>query len=64
MLPFNDETWARATELRARFGLKTPDALHLACAEVSGCQEFWTNDDRLSRAAAGLSLNLFPIAAS
>ena len=64
MLSFNDETWARATELRARFGLKTPDALHLACTPVNGCLEFWTNDDRLSRAAMGLTLTLFPIAAS
>lgn len=64
MLPFDEVTWVRATELRTRFGLKTPDALHLACAQINGCREFWTNDDRLSRAAMGLSLNLFRIAAS
>lgn len=40
-----------ATELRARHGLKTPDALHLAAAIASGCGELWTNDGRLTRAA-------------
>jgi len=40
-----------ATELRARHGLKTPDALHLAAAIASGCGELWTNDERLTRAA-------------
>ena len=40
-----------ATELRARHGLKTPDALHLAIAIASGCEELWTNDERLVRAA-------------
>lgn len=40
-----------ATELRARHNLKTPDALHLAAALDAGCDEFWTNDDRLKKAA-------------
>lgn len=39
-----------ATELRARHGLKTPDALHLASAIASGCDEFWSNDERLATA--------------
>lgn len=42
-----------ATELRARHGLKTPDALHLAAAIRSGCDEFWTRDTHLAQAAAG-----------
>lgn len=42
-----------ATELRAINRLKTPDALHLAAAIKAGCLEFWTNDRRLERAAAG-----------
>jgi predicted nucleic acid-binding protein len=41
-----------ATELRARHGLKTPDALHLAAAIEGGCDEFWTNDHRLDNAAS------------
>lgn len=42
-----------ATELRAQQALKTPDALHLAAAIHSGCDEFWTRDNRLAKAAAG-----------
>ena len=40
-----------ATRLRADHGLKTPDALHLASALHAGCDEFWTHDQRLQRAA-------------
>lgn len=42
-----------ATELRAAHGLKAPDAIHLAAALHSGCDEIWTNDDRLAKAAVG-----------
>jgi len=42
-----------ATELRARHDLKTPDALHQAVAIHPGCDEFWTRDARLAKAAAG-----------
>ncbi|MFM8768976.1 MAG: type II toxin-antitoxin system VapC family toxin [Rubrivivax sp.] len=45
-----------AAELRARHGLRTPDALHLACAQHHGCQSLWTNDDRLARASHGLAV--------
>ena len=37
-----------ATDLRARYGVKTPDALHLAAAITWDCDEFWTNDRRLT----------------
>jgi predicted nucleic acid-binding protein len=47
------EVFDLATELRAAHGLKTPDAIHLATALHSGCDEIWTNDDRLAKAAAG-----------
>jgi len=46
-----------ATDLRAAHGLKTPDALHLAAALVTGCHEFWTNDTRLA-ATAGTRLQV------
>ncbi len=59
-LPLDEEQFLRAAELRARYGLKTPDALHLAAAQTNGCEAFWTNDTRLSRAAVGLSLTVFP----
>jgi predicted nucleic acid-binding protein len=41
-----------ATTLRARHRLKALDALHLAAAMTHQCEEFWTNDTRLSAAAA------------
>ncbi|MBK9656698.1 MAG: PIN domain-containing protein [Rhodanobacteraceae bacterium] len=44
--------------LRARFALKPPDALHLACAQFHGCDELWTNDARLAQAAHGLARNV------
>jgi uncharacterized protein len=39
----------RATEIRARYGFKTPDAVHLAAAVVASCDVFLTNDHRLDR---------------
>ncbi len=47
-----------AARHRARFGLRTPDALHLACAQHHGCGALWTNDDRLARASHGLARNV------
>jgi predicted nucleic acid-binding protein len=43
-----------AAELRATFSLKTPDALHAACAIHHGCDALWTNDHRLSVLSARL----------
>ncbi len=49
------EVFRRAAQLRADFaGLKTPDAIHLATALHYGCDEFWTNDNRLSHIAPAL----------
>lgn len=39
----------RATELRARLNLRTPDALHLASASVFGATAFLTGDRALAR---------------
>lgn len=39
----------RATEIRARYGFKTPDAIHLAAAVESACNVFLSNDYRLER---------------
>lgn len=52
-LLFARRTFDQAIDLRATHGLKTPDALHLAAAIDAGCSEFWTNDRRLNKAAAG-----------
>lgn len=58
LLDMSDAVFMRAAELRARFGLKTPDAMHLACAQIHGCSALWTNDDRLTKAGHGLALNI------
>ena len=39
----------RATEIRAQYGFKTPDAIHLAVAANANCEVFLTNDHRLDR---------------
>ncbi len=39
----------RATEIRATYGFKTPDSIHLAAAVISACDVFYTNDHRLDR---------------
>ena len=57
-LPLPAPVFLEAAQLRAHFALKTPDALHLACAQHHGCSALWTNDDRLSRAGHGLARNV------
>jgi len=46
-LPADKTIFREAAQLRARFGVKTPDALHLSVTNRYGCIQFWTNDDRL-----------------
>jgi len=38
-----------ATNIRVKYGFKTPDSIHLASALVSKCDIFLTNDYRLNR---------------
>jgi predicted nucleic acid-binding protein len=38
-----------AATLRAKFGLKTPDAIHAATSLASGCKMFLTNDKDFQR---------------
>lgn len=55
-----DSTFELATRLRVQHNLKTPDALHLAAAIENQCDEFWTNDHRLNKAASShLSIKSF-----
>jgi uncharacterized protein len=54
--------YLQAADLRARFGLRMPDALHLACAQHHRCAALWTNDDRLARASHGLARNVLGLA--
>lgn len=49
LLPISADIADRAADLRARYRLRTPDALQLASALVAGCQAFLTNDRALSR---------------
>ena len=37
----------KASDLRAKYGIKTPDAIQIATAIVSGADYFITNDERL-----------------
>ena len=50
----------RATDLRARYGFKTPDAIHLATALESGAAGFWTADAALSRCTEIAVMVLLP----
>ena len=58
--PFDmpEAVYLQAAQLRGHFGLRTPDALHLACAQHHGCDSLWTNDDRLLQASHGLADNI------
>lgn len=55
LLPLDETVFLAAAELRAGFGLRTPDALHLACAQLARCEALWTNDERLAQAGHGLA---------
>lgn len=57
-LPMSAAVFIHGAQLRARFGLKTPDALHLAAAQQHGCDALWTNDNRMAKAAHGLAVNV------
>ena len=58
LLDMPDAVYLMAASLRARHGLKTPDALHLACAQHHRCDALWTNDGRLNKASRGLARNI------
>lgn len=49
LIPITSSIAERTADLRARYSLKTPDALHLAAALDYGCDAFLTNDLRLRR---------------
>jgi len=49
MVPLSREVIDLATQVRARYGFKAPDSLHLGAALWSECEVFLTNDHRLDR---------------
>ena len=57
-LAMPEPVYLQAAQLRARFALRTPDALHLACAQHHRCEALWTNDDRLAQGSHGLARNI------
>lgn len=49
VIPLSRQVMEQATLLRARYGFRTPDLIHLAAAIVDECDLFLTNDHRLAR---------------
>lgn len=58
IIELSSEAYLRAAELRADYGLKTPDALHLAAAQLAAAEQLWTNDKRLAAASRGLAVDV------
>lgn len=48
VVPLDVAIARKAADLRAAYGLQTPDAIQLATAISSGCTAFLTNDQQLS----------------
>lgn len=49
LLSITSQIAEAAAELRARYNLRTPDALHVAAAVDAGCDAFLSNDADLQR---------------
>lgn len=58
-LAIHAEVYRVATDIRARFGLKTPDALHVATAQVHRCDALWTSDRQLNTVAGAMRFEVF-----
>lgn len=48
-IPIEAAAARRAAELRAKYQIRTPDALQVAAALTAGCDAFLTNDAKLQR---------------
>ena len=48
IIPVSREILIAAARLRADANLKLPDAIHAATAQLTGCDQFLTNDARLT----------------
>jgi predicted nucleic acid-binding protein len=62
VLPMPEPVFLLGAQIRAHFGLKTPDALHLATAQFHNCEALWTHDSRLASAGHGLAINILATA--
>lgn len=49
LIPVTQEIASQAAYLRAKYNLRTPDALHITTAIKFGCKAFLTNDTGLKR---------------
>ncbi|MEZ4636810.1 MAG: PIN domain-containing protein [Caldilineaceae bacterium] len=47
--PVTVQVALQAADLRARYNLRTPDAIHVATALTAGCEALLTNDRQLKR---------------
>ena len=47
MVPLDESVSLKAAELRAKYGIKTPDAIQLASVISKNGEVFITNDERL-----------------
>ena len=64
LVPATPDIADRAADLRARYALRTADALQLATALASGCDAFLTNDFKLRRVVELRVLLLADLAAT
>ncbi len=58
--PVSRSAWDLAAKVRAEHGLKTPDAIHVACALSLDCELLLTGDERLTRCPAVASELMVP----
>jgi predicted nucleic acid-binding protein len=58
MIALDRVVFNKTIQVRAAYpSFRTPDAIHLAAAETSGCRQFLTNDAKLGR-YAGITVTL------
>lgn len=48
-----------ATHIRARHGLSTADAIHVATASLNDCRLLWTTDKKLARRIPDFAVDVF-----
>lgn len=58
MLDMPRTVFSKAAEFRIRYGLKTPEALHLSTAQYHGCASLWSDNERLTQAVGDFAVNI------